>query len=55
MAAESSELKQLVQKRVEEKKKENFYDKVFNLMLSKVIIVGQNGLEEFPKLVCRPG
>jgi len=32
-----------------------FYDKVYNLLQSKIVIVGQQGLNEFPHLVCMPG
>ena len=55
MKGENSEMKQIVNRQLEEKKKDNFYDKVLNFLQSRVVIVGQNGLDEFPRVICRPG
>ena len=32
-----------------------FYDKVFNLLQSRMVIVGEDGLNDFPHMVCTPG
>lgn len=58
--AETSEIRELAEKQVQEsKKKENsqaaFFDKVYNYLQGKVIVIGQNGLQEFPRVICRPG
>ena len=51
--AENSEMQALAEKHVEKAKKTNtaFYDKVFSMLQNKVVIVGQNDLNEFPVLV----
>ena len=40
MKGENSEMKQIVNRQLEEKKKDNFYDKVLNFLQSRVVIVG---------------
>ncbi len=57
VGAENSEMQALAEKHVEKAKKTNtaFYDKVFSMLQNKVVIVGQNDLNEFPMLVSQAG
>ena len=60
MEVENAEMAELAEIHKQEIKKKDggkaeFFDRIFNQLQQKVIVVGQNGLQEFPKVVCIPG